>query len=160
MAAPQSSGSSATTTTSLLWVYQPPALPPADTWTGSSSPVAPPTHTFMAHPIQTPAAVPLPTYPPLPRMALNSRSIPTIPAKFATIATSGEFVDFNGLLHALESEGMEETPVQIELGRTIGFPSPGNQRRDRSPPLSSGQGALLSTRTTCPPTSHSCQPTS
>ena len=92
------------------------SLPPADTWTGSSSPVAPPTHTFVAHPIQTPAAVPLPTYPTLPQMAPYSRSIPTILARFATTATSGEFVDFNELLHALESEGTEATPVQIELG--------------------------------------------
>ena len=49
-------------------------------------------------------------------MAPYSGSIPTIPARFATAATSGAFVDFNELLHALESEGMEETPVQIELG--------------------------------------------
>ena len=49
-------------------------------------------------------------------MAPYSGSIPTIPARFATAATSSAFVDFNELLHALESEGMEETPVQIELG--------------------------------------------
>ena len=49
-------------------------------------------------------------------MAPYSGLIPTITARFATAATSGEFVDFNELLHALESEGTEETPVQIELG--------------------------------------------
>ena len=49
-------------------------------------------------------------------MTPYSGSVPTIPARFATAATSAEFVDFNELLHALESEGTEETPVQIELG--------------------------------------------
>ena len=70
--------------------------------------VVPPTH--------TPATVPLPTYPTLPQMAPYSGSIPTIPARFATAATSGEFVDLNVLLHTLETEGTEETPVHIELG--------------------------------------------
>ena len=78
--------------------------------------MAPPTQPFVPPPTQTPATVPLPTYPTLPQMAPYSGSIPTIPARFATAATSGEFVDFNELLHVLESEGTEETPVQIELG--------------------------------------------
>ena len=39
---------------------------------------------------------------------------------------------------ALESEGTEETPVQIELGEDNRLTLPGHQRRDRSPPLSSG----------------------
>ena len=36
-------------------------------------------------------------------------------------ANSGEFMDFNELLHALDSEGTEETPVQIELGEDSSF---------------------------------------
>ena len=79
----------------------------------AAPPVAPPSQTSVDPPTQTPTAVPLPTYPTLPPY---SGSIPTIPARFATAATSGELVDFNELLHALESEGTEETPVQIELG--------------------------------------------
>jgi hypothetical protein len=69
-------------------------------------------------------------------------------------------VDFNELLHALESEGTEETPVQIELGEDNRLTLPGHQRRDRSPPLSNGEGVLLYTPTICPPTSHSDQRTS
>ena len=143
-------------------IYQPPFISPQHIpGLAAAPPVAPPRQTSAAPPIQTPAAVPLPTYSPLPQMAPYSGSIPTIPARFATTATSGEFVDFNKLLHALESEGTEEISVQIELGEDNRLTLPRKSRRDRSPPLSySGQGAVLSTPTICPPTSHSGQRTS
>ena len=69
--------------------------------------VAPPPQTATAHPT---------IFPTLPQLAPFSGSIPSILAKYATTATAGEFIDFNELLHTLELEDTEETPLQIELG--------------------------------------------
>ena len=83
-----------------------------------------PTPLSVPHQVQGPAAVPPPlmsatqppTFPPLSQLAPFSGAIPSIPPRFATAASAGEFVDFNELLHTLELEGTEETPKQIELG--------------------------------------------
>ena len=103
-----SAAPSSSTTTSLSWVYQPPSLHPHQLpGLTAAAPAAPLP--------QVSAALP-PAFPPLPQLAPFSGSIPSIPARFATAATAGEFIDFTELLHALDLEGTEETPLRIELG--------------------------------------------
>ena len=70
-------------------------------------------------PAQTATAAPSPsltTPPPLPQLAPFSGAIPSIPNRFATAAATGEFVDFNELLHVLEVDGGEEPPISLQVG--------------------------------------------
>ncbi len=54
--------------------------------------------------------------PPPIQLAPLGGTIPAIPAKFSSQAAAGEFVDFNELLHAIDSDSGDEPPVYIELG--------------------------------------------
>jgi len=102
---------SAAAPTNTSWVYQPPA---ATTLTMSTLQTA----------LAARAAAAGQPGPSSPLFAPLSGTIPTIPAKFTTAAASGEFVDFNELLHAIEVNSGEEPAlcIQVAGGQQLSLP--------------------------------------
>ena len=93
-----------TSTTVPTWLYQPP--------TATAQQVL---NLQALTPAALPGAAPS-LHSTIPHLAPLNGSIPAIPARFASAAAAGEFVDFNELLHALESDSGEEPPIYVQVG--------------------------------------------
>ena len=93
-----------TSTTVPTWLYQPP--------TATAQQVL---NLQALTPAALPGAAPS-LHSTIPHLAPLNGSIPAIPARFASAAADGEFVDLNELLHALESDSGEEPPIYVQVG--------------------------------------------
>ena len=107
----------ATVTSSVSWVYQPPTAP-VQTISALQTALAARTQ-FSSLP--APANL---------QFAPVSGTIPTIPAKFTTAAATGEFIDFNELLHAIDADSGEEPAlcIQVAEGQHLTLPKKPKKR--------------------------------